>query len=471
MNNSDFLGKEKMGKLILKFSIPCILSLLISALYNIVDQIFIGNSSVGSIGNTATTIVFPLTTIALAFGLLLGDGCAAFMSICLGRQEKDKLNRAVGNAILISFICSILFLVICLPLLSQILELFGAKTQKSLNMSYQYGFIIVIGFPFYIMMNTINSIIRADNSPKIAMISMISGAITNIILDALMILVFNMGLYGAALATIIGQIVSFIISVAYLFFSKIFKLNIKSFIPNLESILEINKLGFSSFLTQIAIVIISVVSMNSLARYGANSKYGVNDPQAIVGVVMKVFSIVVNIVVGIAAGAQPVIGYNYGASKFKRVKQGFWSVIISSIIVGLIATLIFQTMPRQIIGIFGANSSNKDLYFEFGEKTVRIYLMLITFTCIQKVSSIFLQSISSPIKATALSLIRDVIAFVPLTLCLPMVLGIEGVLYAAPIADGISIIFTVILLLLEFKKMNKLEKQIISNNNLEVSEN
>lgn len=460
MNSEDYLGTEKIGKLILKFSIPCILSLLISALYNIVDQIFIGNSSVGSLGNTATTIVFPLTTIALAFGLMLGDGCAAFMSLCLGRQEKDKLPKAVGASILVSVIVSALFYAICLPLLDNILTLFGAQTAESLEKAHEYGFIIVLGFPFYIIMNTMNSIIRADGSPKIAMASMVAGAITNIVLDALMILVWNMGLTGAALATIIGQGVSFVISTCYFFKSKTFKLNLKSFLIDFKMLFEVLKLGFSSFLTQICIVIISIVSMNMLAVYGAKSKYGINDPQAIVGVVMKIFSIVINIVVGIAAGAQPVIGYNYGAKKYDRVKKSFYIVLISSIIVGLIATVLFQTIPVQLISIFGANTSNKELYLEFGELTIRIYLSLIVFTIVQKITSIFLQSISCPIKSTILSLLRDVIFFVPLTICLPIGMGIVGVLWAAPIADCLSLIFTVIFIVIELKKMGKQKAEL-----------
>ena len=462
MNSEEFLGKEKMGKLILKFAIPCILSLLISALYNIVDQIFIGNSSVGSIGNTATTIVFPLTVIALAFGLMLGDGCAAYLSLCLGRGEKEKIDKAVGVSILFSVIFSALFYVICFPLLDKILTFFGAQTTESLEKSHEYGFIIVIGFPFYIIMNTLNSIIRADGAPKIAMISMVSGAVTNIVLDALMILVWNMGLTGAALATIIGQIISFIISVIYLFKSKTFRLKVSSFIPDFKIFGEVLKLGFSSFLTQISIVIISVVSMNMLAKYGAQSKYGINDPQAIVGVVMKIFSIVVNIVVGIASGAQPVIGYNYGAKLYKRVKEGFFVVLISTAVVGVIATIIFQSIPTHLIALFGANTSNKENYFEFGELTVRIYLMLILITCIQKVSSILLQSISCPIRATLLSLIRDVICFVPLTICLPMSMGLLGVLYAAPISDAISLVFTIIFIAMELVKMKKSES--LNNN-------
>jgi putative MATE family efflux protein len=457
MNSEDYLGTEKIHKLILKFSIPCILSLLISALYNIVDQIFIGNSDVGSIGNTATTIVFPLTTIVLAFGLMLGDGTAAYMSLCQGRGEKDKVAKSVGTAFLFSIIVSLLFYAICLPLLDRILIFFGAQTAESLGKAHEYGFIIVLGFPFYIIMNTLNSIIRADGSPKTAMISMVAGALTNVVLDSLMILVWNMGLTGAALATIIGQGVSFVISVQYLFRSKTFRLKLIDLIPDWKIFFETLKLGFSSFLTQICIVIISIVSMNMLAIYGAQSKYGINDPQAIVGVVMKIFAIVVNIVVGIAAGAQPVIGYNYGAKKFDRVRKSFVIVMVSTIVVGIIATILFQTIPTQLIGIFGANTSNKELYFEFGEYTIRIYLMFIVFTCVQKVASIFLQSISSPLKATILSLIRDVICFVPFTIFLPMGMGILGVLWAAPFSDAISLICTIVLLLLEFRKMKKEE--------------
>ncbi len=451
----NYLGEAPLGKLILKFAIPSVLSLLISALYNIVDQIFIGNSSVGALGNTATSIVFPLTVIALAFGLMLGDGAAAYMSLALGKGEKEKIHKIVGISLLFSLIVSVIFYAICFPLLDQILALFGAKTEESLAKAHEYGLIIVIGFPFYIMMSTMNSIIRADGSPKIAMISMVAGAVTNIVLDAIMILALDMGLTGAALATIIGQIISFAISFIYFFKSKTFRLKLNSFKPDWNNLLEILKLGFSSFLTQISIVIISVVSMNTLAQYGKDSKYGINDPQAIVGVVMKVFTIVINIAVGIAAGAQPIIGYNYGARKFDRVKKGYWIILASTAIVGVIATIIFQSIPRQIVGMFGANTTNKDLYFEFGEKTIRIYLMFILFTCMQKATAIFLQSISSPIKSTLLSLTRDVICFVPLTICLPMALGIEGVLWAAPIADAVSMILAVIFIVLEFKKMNK----------------
>lgn len=462
MQSEDYLGKEKIGKLIAKFAIPCILSLLISALYNVVDQIFIGNSSVGAIGNTATTIVFPLTVIALAFSLMLGDGTASFMSLCLGRGEKEKNGRSVGNAILFSAVISLLSYAILLPLLDPILTLFGAKTPKALEKAHEYGFIIVLGFPFYIVSNCLNSIIRADGSPKVAMVSMVLGAVTNIVLDAIMILVLDWGLTGASLATIIGQAVSFAVSVIYLSRSKTFRLSWKDFLPEGKTCSEILKLGISSFLTQISIVIISVVSMNMLAEYGAESEYGINDPQAIVGIVMKIFSIVINIVVGIAAGSQPVIGYNYGAKKYGRVKKAFWIVILSSASVAIVATVLFEAIPQQILSIFGGKSDNPELYFEFGRYTMRIYLSLILLTSIQKVTSIFLQAISSPFKATVLSLLRDVICFVPLTICLPMAFGILGILYAAPVSDIISFLVTVLFIILEFRKMGHAKDSMVA---------
>lgn len=473
---NDYLIKEKPSKLLIKFALPCILSLLISALYNIVDQIFIGNSSEGSLGNTATSIVFPLTCIALAFGLMLGDGAASYMSLCLGRKDDKKISNIVGTVISVGIIVSALFLLISFPLLSNILSFFGAKTPESLDKSYQYGFVILIGVPFYILMNAINSIIRADGSPKVAMISMVTGAIINVILDAIFILVLNMGVIGAALATIIGQIASFLISIFYLtFMTKTFKLKLNDFKISISSLLNVSKLGVSSFLTQISIVIISIVSMNMLAVYGAQSKYGINDPQAIIGVVMKVFTIVVNIAVGIAAGSQPIVGYNYGAGQIKRVKELLKLVLSSTFVVGVIATVLFELIPGQILSIFGSNSSNPENYLEFGILAMRIYLGGIIFTLIQKVTSIFLQAIDRPIKATLLSLIRDVVSMVTFTTTLPLGMGIMGVLWAAPISDAFGITFSVIFLVIEIRKLNKMndEKEDLygQDNELEVSNN
>ncbi len=459
MQQNSYFVEGKISKLLLKFSIPCVLSLLISALYNIVDQIFIGNSNVGTLGNTATSIVFPFTCLGLAFGLLLGDGTAAFMSLSMGKKENDKLSKSVGTGLIVGFIISAIYLLIAFPLLDKILTLFGASTEEALNASHEYAIWILIGMPFSIMGNYLNPVIRADSSPKYSMISTIVGCLINIVLDYVFIYPLNMGLTGAALATALGQIATFIISFVYLFKPKSFKLKFKDLLVNWNILLNILKLGFSSFLTQISIVIITIVSMNMLAKYGALSKYGANDPQAIIGVIMKVFTIFVNIAVGIAAGSQPIVGYNYGANEFKRVKKIFKYIALSTFIVGIIATLLFQIIPVSIIKIFGSNSSNPELYLEFGEKGIRIYLLLIIFTLLQKITSIFLQSIGSPVKSTILSLIRDVITFVPFTIVLPIFMGLDGVLWAAPCADIFGILFSILFIILEFKKMNKLEKE------------
>ncbi len=458
MQQNSYFLTEKPFKLLLKFSLPCIASLLISALYNIVDQVFIGNSNVGAIGNTATTIVYPIICIALAFGLMLGDGTASFMSITMGKKENGKINKAVGVGFLAAIVISAIFLAVGFPLQEQILSLFGAKTAESLAAAKEYSFWILASMPFFIVLNFLNPIVRADGAPKIAMISNVSGCVLNIILDAIFIFPLNMGLNGAALATAIGIVVSFLISFIYVFRAKSFHLSWKDLIPDFRLLWEVVKLGFSSFLTQISVVIISVVSMNMLAEYGMQSKYGANDPQAIIGVVMKVFSIFVNIAVGVAAGSQPIVGYNYGAKSYARVRQILRYVLIATLGIGVVATILFETIPTQILSIFGSNSTQPELYMEFGEKAMRIYLCLIIFTLVQKVTSIFLQSIGKPAQATILSLIRDVIAFVPATVLLPLALQLDGVLWAAPVADLFGIAFSILFLALELKKIKTEEK-------------
>lgn len=370
MQQNQYLLEEKPGKLLLKFAIPCVLSLLISALYNIVDQIFIGNSDVGTIGNTATSIVFPLICIALAFGLLPGDGTAAYMSLCMGRKETDKISKAVGTCLTMALVISVFFLVVCFSFMDFILSLLGAKTEAALIAAHEYAVPVVIGMPFFILLNVLNPIVRADGAPKIAMLSTVSGCVLNIVLDAIFIFPLHMGLTGAALATTIGIVVSFLISFLYLFKSKTFRLKFTDLKPDAGILRRVCKLGFSSFLTQISIVIITIVSMNMLAKYGLQSKYGANDPQAIIGVVMKVFSIFVNIAVGIAAGAQPIIGCNYGAKQYSRVKKIFRYVILSTLCVGIVATVLFQTMSVPIIRIFGSNSANPRIIPRIRRKSV-----------------------------------------------------------------------------------------------------
>lgn len=319
--NNCYLEEEKLFRLMLKFSIPCVLSMLAGALYNIIDQIFIGNSSIGTIGITATSVVFPMITIAMAFGLMLGDGATAYLSLCMGKRESDKIGKAIGSAITIAAGIGVIFWIAGYSALDRILNFLGAKTAESMATSHEYAFWILLGLPFTILGTSLTPIVRADGAPKVAMASGLSGCLLNIVLDWLFIFPMHMDVAGAAIATTIGNIVSFLIVFQYLFHTKSFQLKASDFVPDLPVIGQIGKLGFSSFLTQLSIVIITIVSMNMLAKYGAQGKYGANDPQAIIGMVMKVFTIAVNLTVGISAGCQPIFGFNYGAGRYDRVRK------------------------------------------------------------------------------------------------------------------------------------------------------
>ncbi len=447
--NNKFLGEEKITKLLFKFSIPCILSLLISSLYNIVDQIFIGHSSLGYLGNAATGVVYPITIIAVAFAWCFGDGAAAYLSLCQGRGDTKNAHQAIGNSLIITFVTSILFLILGFIFKDKLLYLFGASS-KSIKLARDYYTIILSGIPIYMLGNSMNGIMRADGSPKFSMLATTIGAITNIILDPIFIFGFNWGIKGAAYATVIGQIATLIISVIYYLKPQTFKLIKASFKINFSIFKNVIKLGISTFITQISIVIISLVCNIMLAKYGAQSKYGADIPIAVIGIAMKVFSIVINIIVGIILGAQPIFGYNYGARNIARVKETFKKVVIASLIVGVFFTAIFELCPRLIISIFGTNDS---LYLEFAVLTFRLFLMLVTFTCLIKMSSIFFQAVGNPVKSAIASLARDILFFVPLVLILPKYIGIKGVLLASPIADFLGIIVTIILIYNFFAKL------------------
>ncbi|MDE7100340.1 MAG: MATE family efflux transporter [Anaeroplasmataceae bacterium] len=455
MNESNFLGKEKISKLMLKFCIPCVLSLLVSALYNIVDQIFVGNSELSTLGNAATGVVFPIFIIAQGFAWYFGDGSAAYLNIQQGKKDTGNIHKCIGTGIIITLLSSFILLAILYPLQTQVLTLFGAS-ENSIGYAKTYFNIILAFFPIYMLSNMINAVVRADGSPTWSMISMLAGAVINIILDPIFIFSCKWGMAGAAWATVIGQVVSFIISILYLFRTKSFKLTLKSFIPDFKVFKNVFKLGLSSFITQMTIVIISLVCNIMLAKYGSMTHYGADIPIAVIGIESKVFTVVINIVVGIVLGCQPIIGYNMGAGNTKRVQKLYLSILLCTVTVGLVSTLLFELCPNAIVGMFGkpTNIPNPDDYWEFAAKTFRIFLMLVTFTCTIKMSSIFFQAVGKPIFATICSLIRDIICFVPLIITLP--LAIDGILMAAPIADAVAMIVTVILTLIFFKNLNKL---------------
>ncbi len=448
--NNKFLGEEKISKLLIRFSIPCILSLLISSLYNIVDQIFIGNSELGYLGNAATGVVYPITIIAVAFAWCFGDGSSAYLSLCQGRGNAESADKSIGNSILVTGIISILFVIIGFFLKDTLLFLFGASNQ-SIELARDYYMIILAGIPVYMLANSMNAVIRADGSPGFSMATTLVGAILNIILDPIFIFVFHLGIKGAAYATVIGQVASFLLSIIYYTKTKTFKLSWSSFKIDFRIFKNVIKLGISTFITQMSIVIISLVCNIMLAKYGAQSKYGADIPIAVIGITMKVFSIVINIIVGIILGAQPILGYNYGAKNINRVKETFKKVSIACVLIGILSTLIFELCPEVIISIFG---TNEELYMEFAVLTFRIFLMLLTFTCFIKMSSIFFQAVGEPLKSAIVSLARDLFFFVPLVIILPKYFGIKGVLFAAPIGDLLGIIITILLLIFFFKHLN-----------------
>lgn len=449
---NSFLGNEKISKLLLKFSIPCILSLLISALYNIVDQIFVGNSELGYLGNAATGIVFPILLIAQAFAWCIGDGSAAYLSLCQGKKDTKSAHHCIGTGITVTLIISVVLLTILLIVKEPLLRLFGA-TDNSIQLAMDYFVIVTPFFPIFMIMNMMNSVIRADGSPAFSMLTMIVGAVINIILDPIFIFVCHFGIAGAAWATVIGQIASFILTVIYCFRTKTFKFSFKSFIPNFKIFKNALVLGISTFITQISIVVISLICNIMLKKYGELSIYGPDIPISAISIETKIFTIIINIVVGLVLGGQPIIGYNYGAGNIKRVKKTYQLILFSSLIVGLVSTLIIEVFPDAVISMFG--SAKDALYLEFSRKLFRIFLSLVTGTCFIKMTSIFFQAVGHTVKATIVSLIRDIICFIPLVICLPLGLGIDGILYAAPIADAVGILVAAILSILFFKSINK----------------
>lgn len=449
-------GTEKLSKLMLKFSIPCVLSLLVSALYNIVDQIFIGNSELSTLGNAATGVVFPFFIIAQAFAWCFGDGCAAYLNICLGKKDMQSADKAIGTGVTVTLLTSLLLIAVGYPLKAPLLTLFGAS-ENSLGMAIEYLDVILAFFPFFMLSNMMNSVIRADGSPACSMASMLAGAVVNIVLDPLFIFGFHWGMAGAAWATVLGQLVSFLICVWYFFRTKTFRLHPRSHLPDFRAFAGALKLGISSFITQMTILVIVLVSNRMLVRYGAVSQYGVDIPIAVMGIESKVFTVVINIVVGIVLGCQPIIGYNIGAGNYARVKRLFRSILLCTAAVGLAATLLFVLAPHAVARLFGTptNIPNPDDYWLFAEKTFRIFLSLTTFTCIVKVSSIFFQAAGKPVRAVVASMVRDILCFIPLILILPRFFGIEGILYAAPAADLLAMLVSGALMIGYFRQLGK----------------
>ncbi len=446
----NILGKEKIGKLMLKFSIPCIVSMLVNSLYNIVDQIFIGRG-VGYLGNGATNVVYPLVILGLAFSLMIGDGTSAYLSLKLGEKKEKEAAKGVVNGLIISSILAVLLSVLSFIFLPQLLNLFGC-TDALREYALTYGYIIVIGLPFSMIGTSLNGVIRSDGSPKYAMASMISGAVLNTILDPIFIFVLHKGVAGAAVATILSQILTFILNIAYLKRFKSIKITKDSIKLEAKIGIKLALLGISSFITQMSYVAVMSVENNLLGKYGGLSKYGSEIPITVIGIVMKINQILNSIIIGIAVGAQPIIGYNYGARNFDRVKKTLKTVLLSAVIVSTCAFILFQTIPDKLISIFG---SGDESYIDFACLAFRIYLMLCICNGVQIPSGIFFQAIGKSVKSAILSLSRQIIILIPALIIFASLFGVIGMLYAGPFADGLAFLISSGLLIAEVKNLNK----------------
>ena len=447
---NSFLETQPIGALMRKYAIPCVISLLVAALYNIVDQIFIANASyLGSYGNAANTVVFPLTVVALAIAVMIGDGCCAFVSICLGANRKDDAHRSIGNAVVICIASSVVLTAVYLIFQSGILTMFGGRVnEETFVQAREYFTWITIGVPFYMFGQALNPIIRSDGSPKFAMASTLAGAAVNIVLDPLFIYGFHWGMMGAALATILGQILTAALAVWYLLHLKSVRLEKGSFQLSARLIRRFLALGICSFLAQISLVAAMAAINNMVQKYGMRDEiFGQEQyaqiPMAVVGIVMKFFQIVISISIGTAAGCIPIVGYNIGAKRNDRALSLFRKLLICEFIVGAIALVIVEFFPRGLISIFGA-ANESPYYTSFAMRAFRIYLCLMPLACVNKATFIYLQSLGKAMLSTLLSMVREVVFGVGFALLLPLFFQLDGVLFSMPVSDVLTFVISVI---------------------------
>ena len=451
MPGDEILGREKIGKLLFKFAMPMTVSLVLSAVYNMVDQIFIGQG-VGYIGNSATNVIFPLMQLTLAFGFMFGDGAASYMNLCMGEGNYDAAKNSLAAGITASIISGIA-LSILLPLfIRPLCRVFGA-TESIMPYALDYGYIICLATFVGLFDAVTMNLIRADGSPGFAMLGLVAGCVTNLIGDPVAIFYLDMGVKGAAWATVLGQAVNAVMNIYYFkYCTKSVKLDKAAFKNSFKFIGKISRLGFSSFIGQIGFVIVLFTQNNLLVNYGAMSKYGAEIPMAALGVTMKFFTVLFVAVIGVSAGAQPIFSYNYGAKNYDRVLKTLKLVLIAAFIILSFATLWFQLAPDSIINLFG---SGNELYNEFSRKCLRIFLSLIIFDACELAGSIFFQAIGKPVQATALIMTRQIILQVPLMYIFSRLYGVEGLLYAGPVDSFAVGTMAMILLWLEIKKMRK----------------
>ena len=454
------LGTESVGRLMRRYTVPCVISLLVGALYNIVDQIFIANASyLGSYGNAANTVVFPLTVVALAIAVMIGDGCCAFVSMALGRGEAERAKRSVGSAVVLSVGSSVVLTAVYLLLADELIAMFGGTVnEETFRYSREYFFYIALGIPFYMFGQAMNPVIRADGSPRFAMVSTLAGAVINLVLDPIFIFVLHWGMMGAAVATVIGQAATAALAAWYLLHMKIIKPARGDFALRRDVCGRMLTLGVTSFLSQISLVAAMAAINNMLRKYGAlDAVFGqeayAQIPMAVVGIVMKFFQIVLSIVVGMAAGCIPIVGYNMGAEKRLRVRQLFTRLLIAEALVGAAALVLAEGFPRQLIALFGA--ANESAYYtEFAVKAFRVYLCLMVPACVNKACFIFLQAVGRALASTLLSMFREVVFGVGFALLLPVFFGLDGVLYSMPVSDALTFALAAAIIVRTYRELN-----------------
>ena len=445
------LGYERIGKLLAAYAIPSVISLIINSLYNMVDQIFIGQG-VGFLGNGATNIIAPISTIAIAIATLFGDGLAAYFSLNLGQGDPGKAAKGVGTAIIISGVGSVFYAIFALTFLTPLCRFFGA-TDTIMPYALGYGRIIVIGFPFVIVGTVINSAIRTDGSPRYAMFSMMVGAILNTILDPIFIFVFHWGVEGAALATIFSQFVGLLFNIAYLFHFRNIQFGRSSLVLNISTAGRLASLGFASCFNNLTSTVVAFVSNNLLTQYGALSEYGSDIPLTTFGLCMKVSMIALSIGIGVASGSQPIIGFNYGARNYGRVRKAFLLSVGVSTAVTVVSLVIFQCFPLQLIRIFGTGS---DLYEKFAVQCFHIYLLLIFLNGLQMCTSVLFQAIGQPVKAAVASLSKQLLFYIPAMLILARVFGLTGILMAGPVSDTLAFLLCAVLCRKQIREMKRM---------------
>ncbi|MDD6238426.1 MAG: MATE family efflux transporter [Oscillospiraceae bacterium] len=451
--SNAFLETEPVGKLMAKYAVPCVISLLVAALYNVVDQIFIANATyLGSFGNAANTVVFPVTVVALAIAVLIGDGCCAFVSLSLGGGREEDAHKSIGSAIILCILCSIVLTAAYLIFMEPILTLFGGKVnEETYACAREYFFWISLGIPFYMFGQAMNPIIRSDGSPKFAMAATLAGAATNLVLDPILIYPLHMGMMGAAVATVLGQILTAGLSIWYLFHMKAVHLRKTSFGLFGGLMRRYLTMGITSFLSQIALVLSMAAFQNMCTKYGALDQiFGQPEysqiPLAVMGIVMKFYQIAISIAIGMAAGCIPVVGYNIGAGRKDRAKKLFTYLLLWELGIGIAALCIVEIFPRQLIGIFGA--ANESAYYtDFAVRSFRIYLCLIFLSMLNKGTFIYLQAMGKALASTMISLTREVIFGVSLPMILPRFFGLDGLLYSFPLADFLTFVFALVVII------------------------